>query len=102
VLKSSVYVALVRPRGGPGSNRVLVGTTNIAVCASIWALIARNAGGVGRHWPTAVPPVNGGELALNPPVARHPRTACAPSPPHPMPPPGAWPASSAASAASPS
>ena len=57
--RSSVYVPLVRPRGGPGSNWVLLVRTNIAVNANPWALIAPDNGGVGRHWPTAVPPLNG-------------------------------------------
>ena len=59
-LKSSVYVALVRPRGGPGLNWALLSRTNVAVKANAWALMAANAGGVGRHWPTTVPPVNAG------------------------------------------
>ena len=42
------------------ANWVLLTRTNIVVNANPWALIAPNAGGVGRHWPTAVPPVNGG------------------------------------------
>ena len=41
--------------------------------------------GVGRHWPTAVPPANAGYVALNPSVARHARTSCATSVPHAMP-----------------
>ena len=32
----------------------------MSVNANPWALIGPNAGGVGRHWPTAVPPLNGG------------------------------------------
>src|SRR5882762_4398769 len=59
-LKSFEYVRLVRPRGGPGWNWVLLTRTNIEVNASPWAAIGAIAGGVGRHWPTAVPPVNGG------------------------------------------
>ena len=47
-------------RGGPGSKLVLLTRTNVAVNASPCALIGPNAGGVGRHWPTAVPPVNAG------------------------------------------
>jgi hypothetical protein len=49
---------LPNPRGGGGLNCVLLARTNIAVKASPWALIGPNAGGVGRHWPVAVPPVN--------------------------------------------
>jgi hypothetical protein len=48
-LKSSVYVALSRLRGGPGLNWVLLTSTNGFVNANPWALMGPNAGGVGRH-----------------------------------------------------
>ena len=46
VLKSSVYATLVRARGGPGWNWVLLTKANIEVNADPWALIA-DASGVG-------------------------------------------------------
>ena len=57
-------VEIVRVRGAGQTPRwsrieldVLLARTNSAVNANPWALMAaQNAGGVGRHWPTAVPP----------------------------------------------
>src|SRR6266542_483830 len=59
-LKSAAYVALSSARGGAGLNWLLLVRTNIEVNANPWALIGPEAGSVGRHCPTAVPPVNAG------------------------------------------
>src|SRR6185295_16368030 len=41
-----------------------------------------NPGGVGRHWPTAVPPRKGGGAGVKPSVLRHARIASATVCPH--------------------
>jgi hypothetical protein len=100
-LKSSAYVVEVNARGEPGWKSVLLSSTNGATKARPWALIGPKAGGVGRHWPISVPPLNAGRLALNPSDPRQASTALATALPQVMPRSRDWPRSpSSLSAAS--
>ena len=64
----------------------MLATTNGEVNANPSALIATHDPPVGRHWPTASPPMNGEEGGgLNPSVARQESTVCATSIPQAMP-----------------
>jgi len=74
-----------RPRGFPGRNRSRLVTTNGAMNANCICTMGWKAGGVGRHCPIAVPPVNGGKVLVNPSVARQARTSRATVVPHASP-----------------
>jgi hypothetical protein len=74
-----------RPRGFPGRNWSRLVTTKGAMNANCISTMGWKAGGVGRHCPIAVPPVNGGKVRVNPSVVRQARTSRATVVPHASP-----------------
>src|SRR5438874_11461165 len=76
-LKSEAYCALVNAGGPGGRAQDGEGIANGTIVAICWNTAVRKSGGVGRHWPGAVPPTYGGKAALNPSALRQARMSSA-------------------------
>src|SRR5262249_7313692 len=61
------------------------GTAKVSMNENCCRTTGAKAGGVGRHWPIAIPPVNGGYVVVNPSVARQARISLATAAPQASP-----------------
>jgi len=84
-LKSNAYRSLAKAGGPAGRNCDGDVSANGVVWASCGKAAGRKLGGVGRHSPGAVSPVNGGDTVPKPSLLRHRRISSATVCPHSMP-----------------
>src|SRR4051812_2901866 len=84
-LNSAAYRALVSDGGPAGRNCDGALMTHGVMYANCGPAPGANAGGVGRHIPTAVPPTKAGGAGVKPSVLRHAMMALATVSPHAAP-----------------
>ena len=79
---TGIKKALVNAGGPGGRNCEGVLITQGVIYANCTPAPGKNPGGVGRHWPTATPPTNGGGGGVNPSVLRQAKIVSATFWPH--------------------